>query len=42
MKIILSDGSILTCSSIQIIGYDLYCDEYRIVPTCDVERIEEE
>ena len=42
MRIIFYDGSELTCNTIEIYGSDLYCDEYRIVPMCDVERIETE
>ncbi len=42
MKIIYTDGSVLTCSTIEICGSDFYCDDYRIVPMCDVVRVEED
>lgn len=40
MKIIYNDGSVLTCNTIEVIGNDYFCDEYRIVPICDVDHIE--
>lgn len=40
MTIIYNDGSKLECSTIELCGNELFCDEYRIVPMCDVERIE--
>ena len=40
--LVYSDGSTLTCDTIQICGSDFYCDDYRIVPICDIDRIEYE
>ena len=42
MKIIYTDGSVLTCNTIEVCGKDYLCDGYRIVPICDVEKIVEE
>lgn len=42
MRIIYTDGSILECSTIEICGNDLFCDDYRIVPVTDIEKIEED
>ena len=33
------DGSVLTCYTIEDYGDSSYCDEYRIVPKCDIEEI---
>lgn len=41
MVVVYTDGSTLECSRIEICGNDLYCDDYRIVPICDVDHIEE-
>ena len=40
MRIILTDGSVLECNTIEIYGSKLYVDEYRIVEMYDVNRIE--
>ena len=41
MKVIMYDGSILECSTVEF-GYNtIICDEYRIVPIIEVLRIEE-
>lgn len=42
MKLIYFDGSELSCETIEVIGNDFYCDDYRIVPISDIERIEED
>ena len=42
MTVVYTDGSTLTCSEIEVYENDLFCDEYRIVPRCDVERIEDD
>ena len=39
MTVIYTDGSILECSEIEIYGNEIVCDEYRIVPINEVEKI---
>ena len=42
MRIFLTDGSILECTTIQIEGNDLYLDDYRIIPIEEVDTIEDD
>lgn len=39
MTVIYTDGSRLECSEIEINGDKIICDEYRIVPINEVEKI---
>jgi hypothetical protein len=41
MKIIYIDGSVLECNKIEILGSNLYCDDYRIVSVFDIDHIED-
>ena len=40
IKLIYCDGSVLTCYDLKVCGNNYICDDYRIVPICDIERIE--
>lgn len=42
MKLIYCDGSTLTCSTIECDGKNYICDDYRIVPVCDIDEIVED
>jgi hypothetical protein len=42
MRIFLTDGSIINATTIQIQGDDLYLDDYRIIPTDEVDTIEDD
>jgi hypothetical protein len=42
MRIFLTDGSILECSTIQIQDNQLYLDDYRILDIEEVDTIEDD
>lgn len=41
MTIIYKDGGRLDCSTIEVYGSDLFCDDLYTVSTDEVERIED-
>ena len=42
MRIVYTDGGVLTCSSFTIEGDCLYADDYLIVPISDIDHVEDE
>lgn len=42
MKVVYTDGGVLTCNKIEYFDDGIFCDDYRIVKNYEIDHIEED